>query len=138
MFVVSQKFDCFFKTWVLIMGVTQEMNLIKIMTKIFLVFALTSSLFSANSRYDENKGCCCCDYDLSIVCECLIDSEEGQSLSDEVIISNSIKGLKINQPSDYNLLPLLSKRNQSISKLDFAQLIYCDLKYAVRSQVLLI
>jgi len=120
------------------MGVPKEMNLIKIITKSFLVFALTSSLFSANSRYDENQGCCCCDYDISIVCECLIDSGEGQSLSDEVIISNLIKGLKINQPSDYNLLPLLSKRNQSISKLDFAQLIYCDLKYAVRSQVLLI
>ena len=114
------------------------MNLIKIITKFLLVFALTSSLFSANSRYDENQGCCCCDYDISIVCECLIDSEEGQSLSDEVIISNSIKGLKINQPSDYDILPILFQRNQSISKIDFAQSIYYDLKYAVRSQVLLI
>ena len=114
------------------------MNLIKIITKFLLVFALTSSLFSATSSYDENQGCCCCDYDLSIVCECLIDSEEGQSVPDEVITSNSSKGLKINQPSDYNLLPILSKRNQSISKLYFAQSIYYDLKYAVRSQVLLI
>ena len=114
------------------------MNLIKIITKFLLVFALASSLFSASSRYDEYQGCCCCDYDLSIVCECLIDSEEGQLVPDEVIISKSIKGLKINQPSDYNLLPLLSKTNQSISKLDFDQSIYYDLKYAVRSQVLLI
>ena len=114
------------------------MNLIKIITKFLLVFALTSSLFSASSRYDENQGCCCCDYDISIACECLIDSEEEKSVPDELITSNSIKGLKINQPSVYNLLPLLSKRNQSISKLDFAQSIYYDLKYAVRSQVLLI
>ena len=114
------------------------MNLIKIITKFILVFALTSSLFSATSSYDENQGCCCCDYDLSIVCECLIDFEEEKSVPDELITSNSIKGLKINQPSGYNLLPILSKRNQSISKLDFAQSIYYDLKYAVRSQVLLI
>ncbi len=114
------------------------MNLIKIITKIFLVFVLTSSLFSANSRYDEDQGCCCCDYDISIVCECLIDSEKGQSLSNEVTTTNSTKGLKINSPSDYNLLPFLSKRTPSISKLDFAQSIYYDLKYAVRSQALLI
>ena len=67
------------------------MNLIKIITKFLLVFALISSLFSATSSYDENQGCCCCDYDLSIVCECLIDSEEGQSLSDEVAIIERIK-----------------------------------------------
>ena len=114
------------------------MNLIKIITKLLLVYALTSSLFSASSRYDDYQGCCCCDYDISIACECLIDSEEEKSVPDELITLNSIKGLKINQPSDYNLLPLLSKRNQSISKLDFAQSIYYDLKYAVRSQVLLI
>ena len=114
------------------------MNLIKIITKLLLVFALASSLFSASSRYDEYQGCCCCDYDISIVCECLIESEEVQLVPDELIISKSIQSLKINQSSDYNHLPLLSKRNRLISKLDFAQSIYYDLKYAIRSQVLLI
>ena len=114
------------------------MNLIKIITKSFLVFALTSSLFSANSRYDENQGCCCCDYDISIVCECLIDSEEGQSLSDEVIISNSIKGLKINQPSDYRLEYYFPNLNHPVSLLNIAPPTYHGVKYSVRSQVLLI
>ena len=112
------------------------MNLIKIITKILLVFALISSLFSATSSYDENQGCCCCDYDLSIVCECLIDSEEGQSLPDEVITSNSSKGLKINQPSDYSLEYFF--HNHSISLLNFAPPISHAVKYAIRSQVLLI
>ena len=114
------------------------MNLIKIITKLLLVFALASSLFSASSRYDEYQGCCCCDYDISIVCECLIDSEEGQSLSDEVIISNSIKGLKINQPSDYSLEYYFPNLNHPVSLLNIAPPTYHGVKYSVRSQVLLI
>ena len=114
------------------------MNLIKIITKIFLVFALTSSLFSANSRYDEYLGCCCCDFDISLVCECLINSEEGQSLSDKEIISNSKKGLKINEPSNYSLEYYFPNLNHPVSLLNIAPQTYHGVKYSVRSQVLLI
>ena len=114
------------------------MKLIKITTKFLLFFALTSSLSSANSKYDENQGCCCCDYDISLVCECLIDSEEGQSLSDVIIISNSIKGLKINQPPVYSLEYYFPNLNHPISLLNIAPPTHHRVKYSVRSQVLLI
>ena len=114
------------------------MNLIKIITKLLLVFALASSLFSASSRYDEYQGCCCCDYDISIVCECLIESEEVQLVPDEVIISKSIKGLKINQSSDYSLEYYFPNLNHPVSLFNISPPTYHGVKYSVRSQVLLI
>ncbi len=114
------------------------MSLTKIISKFFLVFALTCSLFSAASSYDEYQGCCCCDYDLSVLCECLTDTHDEESFTDETASSKLAKGFKIIAPSSDNADFSSVNNCYSFSKLDFTTPTYYGVKYAVRSQVLLI
>ncbi|MGB0609687.1 MAG: hypothetical protein ACPHOG_06150 [Verrucomicrobiales bacterium] len=114
------------------------MSLTKIISRFFLVFALTCSLFSAASSYDEYQGCCCCDYDLSVLCECLTDTHDEESFTDETVSSKLAKGFKIIAPSSDNADFSSVNNCYSFSKLDFTTPTYYGVKYAVRSQVLLI
>jgi len=114
------------------------MSLTKIISRFFLVFVLSCSLFSAGSSYDEYQGCCCCDYDLSVFCECLSSTHDEESFSDETVSSKLTKGLKIIAPSSDNAEFSSVNNRYFFSKLGFTTPTYYGVKYAVRSQVLLI
>ena len=114
------------------------MSLTKIISRFILVFALTGSLFSAGSSYDEYQGCCCCDYDLSVLCECLSSTKDEEPLTDETVSSKLTKGLKIIAPSSDNAEFSSVNNRYFFSKLGFTTPTYYGVKYAVRSQVLLI
>ena len=114
------------------------MILTKIISRFFLVFALTGSLYIAGSSYDEYQGCCCCDYDLSVLCECLTDTHDKKSVTDETVSSKLTKGLKIIAPSSDNAEFSSVNNRYFFSKLGFTTPTYYGVNYAVRSQVLLI
>lgn len=114
------------------------MSLTKIISRFILVFALTGSLFSAGSSYDEYQGCCCCDYDLSVLCECLSSTQDEEPFTDETVSSKLTKGFKIIAPSSDNAEFSSVNNRYFFSKLGFTTPTYYGVKYAVRSQVLLI
>ena len=116
-----------------------EMSSTKFISRIslILVFVLTST-FSALSFEADHTPCCCCEFDLSLKCECIHENDTEDQVPSYALSVNLKKVLDLDKSfkllrvvSLYNDPPLLLSNHNK----DFYS---CSKNYAIRSVVFLI
>jgi len=114
------------------------MILNKITYKILFLIGLSISSLSDNSVYEETIGCCCCDYGLSLLCECLTDQDDKEFIGKNAIIPSQFKDVdSIKSGNFYSSLAIWRVCISYFSTVNKSSILYRS-RYATRSQVLLI
>lgn len=114
------------------------MILKKITYKILFLIVLSLSSLSDNSVYEESLECCCCDYGLSLVCECLKDQDDKEFIAKNAIIPSHFKDVDlIKSETFYSTLAIWRVCTSYFYTVNKSSILYRS-KYATRSQVLLI
>ena len=104
---------------------------------LILVFVLTST-FSVFSCEVDHSSCCCCEFDLSLNCECLHENDTEDQVPSYALSVNLKKVLDLDK--HFKLLRVVSPfKDSSLLVLDHNKEFYfCSKNYATRSVVLLI
>ena len=115
------------------------MSLTKFISKIslILVFVLTST-FSALSFEVDHTPCCCCEFDLSLNCECIHENDTEEQIPSYALSVNPKKVLDFDK--SFKLLRVVPLYNNPPLLLsDHNKEFYiCFKNYATRSVVFLI
>ena len=114
------------------------MRLIRTVSRFFSIFALTVFISSAGSSYGDSHECCCCEFDLSLNCECLHENDTEDQIPSYALsvilkkvldLDRSFKLLRV--VPFYNDPPLLLSDHNK-------EFYICSKNYATRSVVFLI
>ena len=115
------------------MGLTKFISRISLI----LVFVLTST-FSVFSCEVDHSSCCCCEFDLSLNCECLHENDTEDQIPSYALLANLKNVLDLDK--SLKLLRVVSLYNKASSLVlgHNKEYYFCSKNYATRSVVLLI